>query len=202
MAFFKFFFPGRTVWSLIFLGSCLFHVSAHAALFEGPALDAIDNEESTDNIASPPPPEITEIIINAERPARLVLEEAYEAQEKAFALFNDLNSNDEYDITCGNHTPTGTRIAQRRCEPLYYKNAQFQATQDYLQGLSIDLPSEVALWQQLTPKTEHLNKEIRELALEHPELAESLLLYNQKMQEYDAVIKARGWLYQFLHRDE
>jgi len=190
---------GRTVIPLLFLSACLFYVPAHAVIEDG---SSTENTVTVDNSAGAAPREITEIIINAERPARLVLEEAYEAQEIAFSIFNDLNSNDEFDITCGNYTPTGTRIAQRRCEPRYFVNAQAQASQDLLLGLRVDPPTDNYIWMEVAPKTEQLNVEMKELALEHPQLAESLLLYNRKMQEYDKLIKARGWLYQLLHQDD
>jgi len=190
---------GRKVSVLAFLSAYLFHVHAQAA----DAGDATSNDGVTFDISERASSgDVTEIIVNAERPARLVLDEAYEAQELAFSLFNDLNSHDEFDISCRVYTPTSTKLPVRVCEPLYYKNAQTRYAQDFLQTGAIQPPSERGLWEELTPKTNQLNREMRELAGQHPELAEALLLYNEKMQEYEEMNKQRGWLYRLLHKDE
>lgn len=189
----------KTLSTLLILSAGLCYGSAHAANSEdaaseeGVAFDISDRASSGD---------ITEIIVNAERPARLVLDEAHAAQELAFSLFNELNSTDEFDISCREYTPTSTKLPVRVCEPRYFKTAQTQYAQDLIQIGAIQPPSERALWQELAPKTEQLNREMRELALEHPQLAEALLLYNEKLQEYEEMNKERGWLYRLLHRNE
>lgn len=40
-----------------------------------------------------------------------------ESQDRFYALYNDLNDQDEFDIVCGELLPTGTKLVRRACFP-------------------------------------------------------------------------------------
>ncbi len=44
-----------------------------------------------------------------------------EEENKLYGIFNELNSNDDFDIECEKIAPTGTHISQRVCEPRFVK---------------------------------------------------------------------------------
>jgi hypothetical protein len=97
-------------------------------------------------------------------------------EERMFALFNELNSTDDFDVTCRNAPPlySGTRIPTSECEPAYLKKARAANAYDYF-TLGIELKSDADLKFENRVKTEQLNVEIRRLALDHPELAQAIL---------------------------
>ena len=56
------------------------------------------------------------------------------AQNRAFALFNELNVDNDYDIVCRRETPTGSYIPVRTCRPRYVDRLETIASQDFLAG--------------------------------------------------------------------
>ena len=88
-------------------------------------------------------------------------------------MFNELNSDDRFDIFCDNIAPTGSHIKQRVCEPRFVTDMRARMAQDYLRGIgmlngSSDLEVETAL------EREELEKEHLRIAVEHPEYLEML----------------------------
>ena len=47
--------------------------------------------------------------------------EIVDEENKIFSMFNELNSDDDFDILCDNIAPTGSHIRQRVCEPRFVK---------------------------------------------------------------------------------
>jgi hypothetical protein len=56
------------------------------------------------------------------------------AEDKFFALFNELNTDDDYDVHCNVEAPTGTRLKQRVCRLQFYEKAQAEEAQALLRG--------------------------------------------------------------------
>lgn len=56
------------------------------------------------------------------------------AEDKFFALFNQLNTDDDYDVHCAMEAPTGTRLKQRVCRVQFYEKAQAEEAQAILRG--------------------------------------------------------------------
>ena len=99
--------------------------------------------------------------------------EIVDEENKIFSMFNELNSDDRFDILCDNIAPTGSHIKQRVCEPRFVTETRAQMTQDYVRGIgmlvgSSDLEVETAM------EREELEKEHLRIAVEHPEYLEML----------------------------
>ena len=45
-------------------------------------------------------------------------------EDRIYARYNELNTNDDFDVNCGREARLGTRIAQRVCRVQYYEDAQ------------------------------------------------------------------------------
>lgn len=124
--------------------------------------------------------------------------EVIRAEELKFDIFNSLNSTDEYDITCGWHSPVGTRIKEWSCDVGYLKNAGADDARDFtstVQNLSKNnnpgsvkpvFPSRQKREIELAWKKRALNKEMIALAAEHPELAIAMVKANAMKQFYEA----------------
>jgi hypothetical protein len=60
--------------------------------------------------------------------------EIVEAEDRFYAAFNELNTNDDYDVHCATEARTGTRIRNRVCKPVFYANAQENEARAMLTG--------------------------------------------------------------------
>ena len=59
-----------------------------------------------------------------------------DVEEDFFAKFNELNTDDAYDMYCYEYTPTMSHIKKRACEPLFLIKYREQQTNDQLHNLS------------------------------------------------------------------
>jgi hypothetical protein len=57
-------------------------------------------------------------------------------EEQFYALYNDLNKDDDFDVHCAREAPLGTRLKKRVCRIEYYENAQADEAQALLGGYS------------------------------------------------------------------
>jgi hypothetical protein len=59
---------------------------------------------------------------------------AIEIEDRIYALYSDLNKNDEFDIHCRLEEPTGSHMKQRKCTVALYRNARVEEVQAWLRG--------------------------------------------------------------------
>ena len=99
--------------------------------------------------------------------------EIVDEENKIFSMFNELNSDDKFDIFCDNIAPTGSHIKQRVCEPRFVTETRAQMTQDYMRGIGVLVESS-ALMAETALEREELEKEHLRVAAEYPEYLELL----------------------------
>jgi len=109
------------------------------ASFSFPAVFAQQAESNDVADASTPAREIEEITVIAEQTFSTLRVQIEAAEEEVFALFNELNSSDEYDITCTVEVYTGSHLPQRDCMAAFLRDAIAQNIQDYVQGIDVQL---------------------------------------------------------------
>jgi hypothetical protein len=68
-----------------------------------------------------------------------------EAEERFFALYNELNKEDDFDVHCREDVPTGSRIARRTCRVAFVEKAQAEEARAFLTGDYAPPPDLVAL---------------------------------------------------------
>lgn len=61
-------------------------------------------------------------------------EDIIQTEEKFLALYNELNTDDDFDVHCRLDVPTGTRIAQRVCRVQFYETAQAEWARSQITG--------------------------------------------------------------------
>ena len=61
--------------------------------------------------------------------------EVEDARERAYELFNDLNSNDEFDVRCHGESRSGTNVPQVVCRAQFENRISAAAAREYLSGL-------------------------------------------------------------------
>ncbi|HMB74040.1 MAG TPA: hypothetical protein VKQ06_10745 [Gammaproteobacteria bacterium] len=101
------------------------------------------------------------------------------AEDAIFDRFNEINSNDEFDIRCRLETFTGTRIPQRVCQANYWRNALTEAGKSTLHMLrgSSDV-SPAAYKAEALYKTTLFEAELTRLASEDKQLLQAIRRFN------------------------
>lgn len=167
---------------------------------------ARESLKNTFNITDLPEYTLDEITVTPDKSMRSFRMEVIRAEELKFKMFNDLNSTDEFDITCEWRAAPGTRIRKWSCDVGYLKNARTKDVQDMLNshmtvseivsGGPIDkiynysnlrpLRTDQSRQIELAWKKRALNEEMVSLAVEHPKLALAMIRANTLQQLYEA----------------
>ena len=140
--------------------------------------------EQETEIATPAPPE--EIVITTQHTKLQLRLQLWEAEEKAYKVFNSFNDEKRFDIKCYLHEPTGTRIKRQVCTPEFQLIATREHAQDFMNGTQQHVPIEFAIASQLGD----YRKKIKQVAEEHPEFLNAVIEYTEKRREF---IEATGW---------
>ena len=126
---------------------------------------------------------IEEISVIGERTTYSLRLEIESAETEVYNLFNELNNNDEFDVTCEEVVYTGSHLPVRTCMAAYLRKEQAYHTQNYIQSLSGDslgAPGSGTLLDfnsvkgEVLEKTKAMEQEMIRLAVEVPEFAASL----------------------------
>ena len=126
---------------------------------------------------------IEEISVIGERTTYSLRLEIKSAEADVYNLFNELNNNDEFDVTCEEVVYTGSFIPVTTCMAAYLRNEQAFQTQRFLESLSggaLGTPGSGALMDrdsaagEVLEKTEAMEQEMIRLAIEVPEFNAAL----------------------------
>lgn len=90
-----------------------------------------------------------------------------EAEANFFAVFNTINSTDEYDVKCKYETSLATRRKQQVCTPKFAKKIRANATSDMMTEGQWDAPSPPG--SRLQKQKESMRQEMTELLSTHEE---------------------------------
>jgi hypothetical protein len=107
-----------------------------------------------------------------------------EAQELKFKVFNNLNSTDDFDITCEWRELQNSRIKKWICDVGYLRKAREYAIRDWIEN-GITIPSDGAFLVQYADKGRALNREMRALASKYPEMALAIVNVHEMEQLYN-----------------
>ena len=127
-----------------------------------------------------------EIVVTTKRTKLQLRLQLWQAEEKAYDVFNTFNDEKRFDIKCYLHEPTGTRIKRQVCTPEFQLQATRDHAQDYINGTMQNAPMEVQIASQLGD----YRGKIKKVAEEHPEFLNAIIEYTEKRQEY---IEATSW---------
>ena len=151
-----------------------------------------------------------EVVVRGRRIGELRAE-VEDARERAYGLFNDLNSNDELDVYCHNESRSGTNVPQVICRAQFENRISAAAAREYLSGLFSACNGGRGVTQdcmfsnagagginraqgvegQLPGKREQMADEIFRVARENDEFAKAILDWYEASQQYEAARKRR-----------
>jgi len=152
------------------------------------AVNADDADSATvEPPASEPPSSRDQVIVTARAITRLKLHIRHD-EDAVYARFNEINSDDRFDIHCEMRARIGTHIEQRVCQ----SNASVADDADYASASIAQVRGELGpVPEQFRAKKledeQLLNKEFRRLAAEDPALRESLIRLGQAYQALDVL---------------
>ena len=180
-----------------------------AALGSGVAFGqgASTEREGADDSAQGETPE--EVIVRGRRLTDLRFE-VEQAQERAYAVFNELNSDDDFDVYCREERRYHSRATSRVCRPQFENRISGEAAQEYMAALSWrcppDMPTQECIFSdrssgaisaargvegQAPSKRKQMTEEIVRLANEDDRFAQAILDWYEKTEQYDAARKRR-----------
>jgi hypothetical protein len=125
---------------------------------------------------------IEEITVTGQRSLFDLRMKVSEAEDAMYALFNELNTDDKYDVVCKIEIRYFSHIKQKRCLPQYALDALMDAAQGMARGQAQGLPQEAVIAREtpvLEAKFQELvgkNPELFDAMAKHYELSEALRL--------------------------
>jgi hypothetical protein len=162
------------------------------------AVDASDSEE---------------IIVRGRRLTDLRFE-VEQAQERAYAIFNEINSDDDFDVYCREERKYHSRATQRTCRPQFENRISAEAAKAYMAELSWTcqpnpggfLDTQACMFSgpgvaakgaaqgvegQLPGKRDQMSEEIVRLANQDDRFAQAILEWYEKTEQYETARKRR-----------
>jgi hypothetical protein len=130
-----------------------------------------------------------EVLVTGERQVYQLHSKMLEAEKQAYDIFNSLNDEPRFDISCSTHAPTGSRIKQQVCLPGFQLDAYQQHALQYLETLRPDgsnfaiqsQPQEVVIASQ----QEAYRSKLKQIAEEHPEFLDALIEFTELKERYE-----------------
>jgi hypothetical protein len=124
---------------------------------------------------------LEEVVVVAPRSLNSIRAEILKVENNAIDLFNEINNDDDYDISCRRETPTLSYIPQRVCRPRFRDRIEARAAQDFLRGNGdLSVGAEIRQHQQI------LEERMRTLIEENPQLYEAMYEYYLIQTQYEA----------------
>lgn len=136
--------------------------------------------------------ELEEVAVIGRRLYRLQYE-LVKAQDRFFARYNDLNTNDDFDIHCSYRAPTGTTLRKRECQVEFILEHTGQQGRDFLESLTSSSsrpatsPPNV-VWLE---RREEFRENFRQQLRASPELRQLMLEWQQQQARYEKAREAR-----------
>ncbi|MEY4641280.1 MAG: hypothetical protein RLZZ227_1274 [Pseudomonadota bacterium] len=127
---------------------------------------------------------IEEITVTGQRSMFELRLQVQDAEDAMFALFNEINTDDQYDVICTVETRVFSHVKERVCLPVYARDAQLDEAQNMVRGtpaiplqatLSYSTPRFTAKFQELVGS----NAELFSAVARHYELKELWRLRRQ-----------------------
>jgi hypothetical protein len=116
-----------------------------------------------------------EIVVYGKRSLIHLRREVYTAEDNFFAVFNSLNSDDEYDVDCNYVFSIGAHRRLRECKAIFLMKYE----SDLVLGWQTNLA-------RLRRKEKALVEEMRTQVVEHPEMLEVFTELAKAKRDYDS----------------
>jgi hypothetical protein len=149
-----------------------------------------------------------EIVVRGRRLADFRIE-VEQARVRAYDIFNEINSDDDFDVRCAHEQATGTRMRQQICRARFEDRISATAAKDYFSALrwrcgevtadcifdpdksAAGISAAQAVEGQAPIRRDQMNEEIYRLARENLEFAQAILDWYDATLRYDELRTGR-----------
>lgn len=151
-----------------------------------------------------------EVIVRGRRLQELRVE-VEDARERAYDLFNEINSDDDFDIRCRDERMYHSHALHRACRPKFEDRIQAAAAREYLSGLFLNCAGGGGVTQdcmfsnvgqsaihaaggvegQLPAKQDQMADEVLRLANQDDRFARAIIDWYEARRQYDEARKRR-----------
>ena len=137
-------------------------------------------------------PSTVEITVNAPESLTHLRREIDQAEEVMFNLFNELNTDNKYDIKCRYIRRWQSKIREQVCAPVFYMNSQEEEAELALKnmgfvGISVENPGNTSVERDYRI----LQEKMETIIVEHPEFQEVVDQYNGLLENLESARQAR-----------
>lgn len=113
---------------------------------------------------------IDDVVVTGQKSPAVLRQEMIQAEEDFYALYNDFNDDNEYDVRCRYESPTGLRKKYRVCRPVFFSKARNR--EDLTRG--VDPNSDPVIAEKMVT----LQEKMETLTAANPELQVAMARYN------------------------
>ena len=165
-----------------------------AALLMGATLIAVGTAFAAEDTPTPrmsdgapqaAPAAMDEALIQGKSLRELRLE-IYKAEDRFYALYNQVNTKHLYDIHCTVSATTGTRLEARVCTPVFVDRATEDEGRGFVQGHYAP-----PAFQVVAVTSDYYRQNARQLVAKYPQLLDLLRERYEAAQRYQRILKQR-----------
>jgi hypothetical protein len=163
----------------------LLPVAVHAAAGQDDRVEAHESDAATEGL-----------VVRGEPSLGLLRAQMWEAEKRAYEVFNRFNDEDRFNISCSMHQPTGTRLRTQVCQARFEQDASRAHAQAFHQNfrdfLDPETPADAPprhyqpVQFVIAGQQEDFRRKMRQVAREHPEFLEALVQHSEARSRYDA----------------
>jgi hypothetical protein len=160
---------------------------------------AFSQSAGTDETAPGAPATMEEIIVYGDKSLSQLRRELHKASEAFFDVYNDLNSNDDFDILCDYQTKLGQRRREHICTPKFSLKAEARESTAWLlsgiqlqrstgpdAGFNTGMGFRTPTARRVVEKEKLMFQEMSELLAQRPELREALVEVARAKNGYES----------------
>jgi hypothetical protein len=164
--------PTHTIWALF------------VAILAVPMAAVGQDEEASTELASGDDA-VEDIVVLGQKSVAELRRDVFRSEEDFYSIYNKLNDDNEYDVSCFVETPTGTRIKNHVCRARFITNAYSEQA-----GRRRATATRLAQNQDENPviaeKTAKFQKKLETFVATDPELQAALVRYNTARARFKA----------------
>lgn len=111
-----------------------------------------------------------EIVVASQKSTAALRRDLDRAEDDFYALYNELNEDDEFDIRCSYEAPTGVRKKTKLCRPAFF--SKDRGREDKTRRINPETDPV------LSAKLDELQENLESLVAANPELQAAMIRYN------------------------
>lgn len=155
------------------------------AVFSVLPLASIQSQRTVAAAAESAISDLPEVVVESKWLAEM-RKDIIRAEDRFLALFNELNTDDDFDVHCTIDVPTGTRLTQRVCRAQFIETAQADWARAQFNGDYAPAPDLVAL-----ERSAEYKRKALAIINAHPELRRLVKARDALEKKYLATRKER-----------